>query len=42
VLKAIRIAATYRVTMSRAPVNAFDAEFVDAWYRVLDEVAGSG
>ena len=28
--------------MSRAPVNAFDAEFVDAWYSVLDEVAGSG
>jgi enoyl-CoA hydratase/carnithine racemase len=28
--------------MSRAPVNAFDVEFVDAWYTVLDEVAGSG
>jgi len=28
--------------MSRAPVNAFDAEFVDAWYRVRDEIADSG
>jgi len=42
VLKGEKIAGTYRVTMSRAPVNAFDAEFVDAWYRVLDEVADSG
>ena len=41
-LKGEKIAGTYRVTMSRAPVNAFDAEFVDAWYRVLDEVADSG
>lgn len=36
------LAGTYRVTMSKAPVNAFDAEFVDAWYRVLDDAAGSG
>jgi len=41
VLKGEKIVGTYRVTMSRAPVNAFDDEFVDAWSRVLDEVASS-
>ena len=41
-LKGEKIAGTYRVTMSKAPVNAFDAEFVDAWYKVLDDAAGSG
>ena len=40
-LKGEKIVGTYRITMSRAPVNAFDDEFVDAWSRVLDEVASS-
>jgi len=42
VIRGEELAGTYRVTMSKAPVNAFDAEFVDAWYRVLDDAAGSG
>lgn len=33
-----RVGKAVTVTMSRAPVNAFDSDFVDAWNRCLDEV----
>jgi enoyl-CoA hydratase len=42
VLEGKKVGGCYRVTMSRAPVNAFDADFVEAWFKLLDEVEASG
>lgn len=32
----------YRLAMARAPVNAFDTEFVDAWHREIDAAEAAG
>jgi len=36
------VGRTYRINMARAPVNAFDGGFVDAWHEQLDKAQASG
>ena len=37
-----KVGNVYRLNMARAPVNAFDSEFIDAWRREIDAAEASG